>query len=163
MGTGGPNDGTGSLAFSLKTYTDATFASEDTSGTVRVGTTLYFGIEISQSITDVVFSVTDCTVKNSDMSLDYNILTNKCPNNRVGFQVYSGTDTDLNTFSYTVFEFKDDPASTLHLSCNIVVCSANDVDSTCATAASNCSRRRKRRDLQQGVTYYRVAKDLTSI
>merc|ERR1711981_427166 len=156
LGTGGPNDGTGQLSFTLKTFTDGTFSSEDTSGTVRVGTTLYFGIEISQSINDATFSVTDCTVKNSDQSLDYNILTNKCPNNRVGFQVFNGNDGQLNTFSYTVFEFKDDPASTLHLACNIVVCSEQDASSTCATG---CSRRRKRRELTAGVEHYRIAKD----
>lgn len=157
----GPVDGEGALVFSLNTYTDSTFGTQDTSGTVRVGTTLYFTIEILNPITDVDFSVTDCTVSNTDKSLSYDILTNRCPNNRVNFNIITNKSGTQTQFSYTVFEFKNDNAATLHLSCNIVVCQASDALSTCASTAA-CGRRR-RRSFDDNQTYYRVAKDMVSV
>jgi hypothetical protein len=157
----GPVDGEGALVFSLNTYTDSTFGTQDTSGTVRVGTTLYFTIEILNPIDDVDFSVTDCTVSNTDKSLSYDILTNRCPNNRVNFNIITNKSGTQTQFSYTVFEFKNDNAATLHLSCNIVVCQASDVLSTCASTAA-CGRRR-RRSFDDNQTYYRVAKDMVSV
>lgn len=159
--SGPVQDGEGSLDFSLETYTDDTFSTKDDSGVVRVGSTLHFSVEISQSISDVDFTVTDCTVKNSDQTLSYDILTNRCPNSRVNFNIFNNRDTTMVTFSYTVFEFKNDNAATLHLSCNIIVCQESDSASTCASAPSCGSR--KRRSFDEGETYYRVAKDMTSV
>jgi hypothetical protein len=157
----GPVDGEGTFDFSLLTYTDNTFTTLDTSGTVRVGTTLYFTIEIGQAINNVEFSVTGCTVSNGDKTKSYDIMTNRCPNNRVNFMSINNKDSAQTQFSYTVFEFKNDNAATLHLSCNIVVCDVNDALSTCNTAAS-CGRRR-RRSFDEQTTYYRVAKDMISL
>jgi hypothetical protein len=145
----------------LETYTDDTFTTKDDSGVVRVGTTLNFAIEISQEITNVEFTVTDCTVKNSDTTLSYDIMTTGCPNNRVNFKIYDNQDSASTMFSYTVFEFKNDNAATLHLSCNIIVCDASDATSTCASTPS-CSSR-KRRSFDESQTYYRVSMDLTSV
>jgi hypothetical protein len=159
--SGPVQDGEGALAFTLETYTDATFSTKDDSGVVRVGTTLNFAIEITSPINNVDFTVTDCTVKNSDQTLSYEILTGRCPNSRVKFNIFNNQDTERVTFSYTVFEFKNDNAATLHLSCNIIVCQADDTASTCASDTS-CSRR-KRRSFDENETYYRVSKDMTSV
>jgi hypothetical protein len=163
----GPTDGIGQLSFVLNTYTDNTFATPDIDNTVVVGTTLYFGVEISQEISGLEFTVTDCTVYSAadasdPATLEYGILTGSCPNNRVLFKSIVATDTALTQFSYTVFEFKDSEASTLHLSCNIVVCDAADADSTC-NATPSCGSRRKRRSLDEGVTYYRVSRDFVAV
>merc|ERR1712050_58175 len=121
-----------------------------------------FGVAISQTISGVVFTTTDCTVS-SDGGLEYGILNDRCPNTRVNFNIYDNYDEALNKFSYTVFEFKAEPGSDLHLSCNIVVCAASASDSTCAEAVT-CARRRKRRAaISEGVTYYRVSKALRAI
>jgi hypothetical protein len=156
----GPTNSTGDLSFSLNTYTDATFNVLDNSGSIQVGSTLFFGITISQQIAGVVYTVTDCTVKNEDLSLEYNIFTNRCPNSRVHYTVYDNYDSALTTFSYTVFEFKANPGGVLHLSCNIVVCDATDSSSTCVSPVS-CSRRKRRNvELVEGQTYYRVSKNI---
>merc|ERR1712113_286027 len=118
----GPTNSTGDLSFTLDTYTDASFTTLDNSGSIQVGSTLHFGIAISQPIANVVYTVTDCTVKNDDLSLEYNIMTDRCPNSRVHFNIYDNFDAALTSFSYTVFEFKANPGGILHLSCNIVVC-----------------------------------------
>jgi len=159
----GPTDGVGELSFSLDTYTDASFAALETSDTVRVGSTLFFGVGISSPIVGLEFTVTDCTVySNEDHSdpdlLEYGILTGSCPNDRVNFVAYDKTDSDTTKFSYTVFEFKNSDATTLHLSCNIVVCDAGDQSSTCKYEP-NCARK-KRRALEAGQKYYRVSKNL---
>lgn len=159
----GPTDGTGSLSFSIVTFTDDSFNTVDDSGSVRVGTTLNFGIQISQEIAGVEFSVTSCEVKNSDQSLDYAIMmSDRCPNAFVNFILNQNSASSIVTASYTVFEFKNDAASQLHLSCNIVVCDASDGDSSCA-AAPDCNGRRKRRSLNTGLTYFRVARDLVTV
>jgi hypothetical protein len=160
----GPTDGQGELSFTLDTYNDATFTSMDTSGIVRVGTTLYFGISISQPINQVEFSVTDCTIYSdadytNAATLSYEIMTGQCPNHHVNFVTHTGTSGTTTTYSYTVFEFKNSQSTTLHLSCNVVVCDAGATTTTCNSAPS-CGARRKRRSLEEGVTYYRVNADL---
>lgn len=158
----GDHDGSGQFGFQINTYTDNTFTTEDTSGTVQIGTTLNFGVAMSQVINGVVFTTTDCTVS-SELGLDYQILTDRCPNTHVGFSIIDNFSGSMNQFSYSVFEFKAEPGSDLNLSCNIVVCAADATDSTCAEAVS-CARRRKRRAaIGEGVTYYRVSKALRAI
>jgi hypothetical protein len=158
----GDHDGAGSFGFQIHTYTDGTYTTEDTSGTVTIGSTLNFGVAISQVINGVVFTTTDCTVS-SQGGLDYQILTDRCPNSHVDFTIVDNNDESLNKFSYSVFEFKAEPGSDLNLSCNIVVCAASAADSTCAEAVS-CARRRKRRaTIGEGITYYRVSKSLRAI
>jgi hypothetical protein len=51
----GPTGGVGELTFTLDTFTDNTFTTLDTSGIVRVGTTLYKMLKISLSILSQVF------------------------------------------------------------------------------------------------------------
>jgi len=157
----GDHEGAGSLGFQLHTFLDDTFAVEDTSGSVQIGSTLNFGVEISQSISGIVFTTTDCTVS-SDGGLEYGILNDRCPNTRVAFNIFNNYDASMNQFAYTVFEFKAESGSDLHLSCNIVVCAADADDSTCAEAVS-CARRRKRRSITDGITYYRVSKALKAL
>jgi hypothetical protein len=159
----GPTGGVGELTFSLDTYTDNTFSTLDTTGIVRVGTTLYFGISISNPINNVEFSTTDCTVYsdadyNNAATLEYGILTGQCPNSHVNFQSFVSTDASTTQHAYTVFEFRNSDSTTLHLSCNVVVCDAQASGTTCK-ATPSCSRR-KRRSLEEGVTYYRVNADL---
>ena len=72
----GDHEGAGSLGFQLHTYLDDSFAVEDTSGSVQIGSTLNFGVEISQSISGIVFTTTDCTVS-SDGGLEYGILNDR--------------------------------------------------------------------------------------
>merc|ERR1712226_849113 len=94
----GPSIGQGEFSFDLKFFTDDSFSSEDTSGApVRVGTQLNFGVEFSNPIAGVEFTVTDCSVYSdsdytADSTLEYGIFTNKCPNTRVAFTSYVGTD-----------------------------------------------------------------------
>jgi len=159
----GPTGGVGELTFALDTFTDNTFSSVDTSGVVRVGTTLYFGISISNPINNVEFSTTDCTVYsdadyNNAATLEYGILTGQCANSHVNFQNFVTTSDSTTTHAYTVFEFKNSASTTLHLSCNVVVCDAQAPGTTCKSTPS-CNRR-KRRSLEEGVTYYRVNADL---
>lgn len=159
----GPTGGVGELTFTLDTYTDNTFSTVDTSGIVRVGTTLYFGISISTPINNVEFATTDCTVYsdadyNNAATLEYGILTGQCANSHVNFQSFVSTASDTTTHAYTVFEFKNSDSTTLHLSCNVVVCDSQASGTTCKSTPS-CSRR-KRRSLEEGVTYYRVNADL---
>lgn len=159
----GPTDGIGELSFTLDTYTDASFQTLETSQTVRVGSTLFFGVSISNPISGLEFTVTDCTVYSNedhtaDDLLEYGILVGSCPNNRVNFVKYLATHHTLTRFGYTVFEFKNSDATTLHLSCNIVVCDDEDASSTCKHEPS-CDGRRKRRSLEAGVNYYRVSKN----
>jgi hypothetical protein len=160
----GPTNGVGDLGFELDTYTDGNFNQLETSNTVRVGSTLFFGVSITAPISGLEFTVTDCTVySNNDHSdpdlLEYGILTGSCPNSRVNFVAYDKTDSDITKFSYTVFEFKDSDATTLHLSCNIVVCDATDNSSTCKYEP-NCNRRKRRAALEAGTSYHRVSKTL---
>jgi len=159
----GPTGGVGELTFTLDTYTDNTYTTLDTSGIVRVGTTLYFGISISNPINNVEFTTTDCTVYsdgdyNNPATLEYGILTGQCPNSHVNFQTFVSTSGQTTQHSYTVFEFKNSDSTTLHLSCNVVVCDAQGTGTTCQSTPS-CSRR-KRRSLEEGVQYYRVNADL---
>lgn len=159
----GPTGGVGELTFALDTFTDNTFTAVDTSGIVRVGTTLYFGISISNPINNVEFSTTDCTVYsdadyNNAATLEYGILTGQCANSHVNFQNFVTTSDSTTTHAYTVFEFKNSASTTLHLSCNVVVCDAQASGTTCKSTPS-CNRR-KRRSLEEGVTYYRVNADL---
>jgi hypothetical protein len=159
----GPTGGVGELTFTLDTYTDNTFSTLDASGIVRVGTTLYFGISISSPINNVEFATTDCTVySDADYSaadtLEYGILTGQCPNSHVNFISFDSTSATTTTHAYTVFEFKNSDSTTLHLSCNVVVCDAEASGTTCK-ATPSCSRR-KRRSLEEGVQYYRVNADL---
>merc|ERR1712157_473718 len=105
--------------------------------------------------------VTDCLVKNTDLALEYGILVDKCPNNKVHFTTY-GTNDDslLNKFSYKVFEFKVAPASTLQISCSVVVCAEDAVSSTCKDAAV-CSKRRKKRSVfPEHETFLQVSKTI---
>lgn len=160
----GPTGGVGELTFTLDTYTDNTFTTQDNTGIVRVSETLFFGISISNPINNVEFSTTDCTVYsdadyNNAATLEYGILTAQCPNSHVNFQRFVTTDSSMTTHSYTVFEFRNSDSTTLHLSCNVVVCDAQASGTSCNTAP-NCSSRRKRRSLEEGVTYYRVNADL---
>merc|ERR1712178_590168 len=75
----GPTDGVGELSFSVQTYTDNTFSTEETSNSLTVGDTLYFGISIRESLDNVEFVTTDCTVysstdTSSSDTLDYAVL-----------------------------------------------------------------------------------------
>lgn len=167
INSGHTNDGLGELSFKLETYEDSTFSTPDIDGHAIVGTTLYFGVELENPISGVEFTVTDCQVY-SDIdfqnanTLQYNIFTNRCVNNRVNFQVWEGTGYDLTKFSYTVFEFKNmEGFNTLYLNCRVVVCEQGNADSSCNADVDCGSRRRRKRSLlDEGVKYFHVSKVL---
>ena len=109
---------------------------------------LHFGVRTTIPITDLEFTVTDCKVysdsdtQNPDTK-HYVIMTNKCPNTRVNFQIYRGNDYGLTTFSFTVFEFRRAvEKSLLHLICSVVVCDINDQESVCKEPGVNCDSNR---------------------
>ena len=158
---GGGTGGTGSLSFEINTYTDDTYTTVDTSGTIQVGTTLYFGVAMTSPINNLIFTVTDCLVKSGTGvdSLEYAIMTDRCPNTRVDFLIAENSDASLNRFSYRVFNFKNAEDDNLNLTCNVVVCSAVDGSSTCQSTPV-CTRRRKRslNSLDRiGETYFNAA------
>lgn len=161
---GGGTGGSGSLGFEIQTFTDSSYSTIDTSGSIQVGTTLYFGVAMTSPINNLVFMVTDCTVKSGQGSslLEYAVMTDGCPNTRVNFNVVENSQASLNKFNYRVFNFKNTDSDSLNLTCNVVVCSATDNTSTCATTPV-CSRRRKRSLSSQdriGETYFNVATSL---
>lgn len=162
----GPTDGTGQFTFAIDFFDDNTFTGYKT-GSVRVGTTLYFGVSLATPVPGIEFTVTDCDVY-SDLdfqaadTLQYGILTNQCENNRVNFITYTRTDAEMTTFSYTVFEFRTSSATTLHLSCSVRVCDDSATTGTCKDAP-NCSSRKRRSSPEEGVVYYQVSKQITVV
>jgi len=158
---GGGTGGTGQLSFEINTYTDDSYTTIDTSGTIQVGTTLYFGVAMTSPINNLIFTVTDCLVKSGTGadSLEYAIMTDRCPNTRVDFLIAENSHASLNKFSYRVFNFKNAEDDNLNLTCNVVVCSSVDSSSTCQSTPV-CTRRRKRalNSLDRiGETYFNVA------
>jgi len=135
----------------------------------------HFGVRTTLPITNLEFTVTDCNVfSDSDtQSADtkhYAIMKDKCPNTRINFQIYQGSDNSLTTFSYKVFEFKRGAEnSLLHLICSVVVCDSGDLESVCKEPGSDCDSnrgqrrkksRRRTRGLSddKGVMYYQVSR-----
>jgi len=164
----------GNLGFEIDFYKNQQF-DQLVEGPFRVGTTLSFGVHMTTSIANVEFTVTDCNIySDSDTqhpdTKHYAIFKNQCPNQRVKFQIYQGTDHSLTTFSYKVFEFKNGAAmSSLHLICSVVVCEVGDSESVCNVhgdryhdnAKSNCdggNRGRRGVDDGNGLMYYQVSR-----
>ena len=134
--------------------------------TLHVGSKLHFGIEISNQISNIEFSVTDCTVKNKQHGLEYGILNNQCANKRVKFKIFDNLDSKLTKFSYRVFEFRQARAKSLHLSCNVLVCDVNDENSKCKSGGSggvngSCgSRRRRHAEFLEEDKVYRISQEI---
>jgi hypothetical protein len=151
-----------------------------------VGSTLYFEICSANILSNIYFSVPDCTVKNANETESYKILDNHnldvfVATARVGRQ-YEGmykdwteaegpismpasddtfTDEISNeclVFSYTVFEFitSNENDGDLRLSCDVHACNYDD-GAPEDIAACVSSGGRKRRDALMHETYYRVS------
>jgi len=162
----GPIDGVGMFDFDIDFFDDNTFTAAH-SGAIKVGSTLYFGVELATPIPGVEFTVTDCNVySDADFSaastLEYGIYTNQCTNSRVNFIEHTRSDTSMATFSYTVFEFRTAASMTLHLSCSVRVCDASLSSGTVCKDDATCTRRGrgKRSAPEEGVMYYQVSKSV---
>lgn len=154
-----------------------------------VGSTLYFEICAGHTLSNIYFSVPDCTVKNYNETESYKILDNHhldvfVGTDRVGRQYddiyvdWSEADTlgpflpgtttlsdqitnQCLVFSYTVFEFitSGEDDGDLRLTCNVHACNY-DSDAPDDIVACMDIDGRKRRDTLMKETYYRVSMDI---
>ena len=147
----------GHLGFTINFYKNHYFQKQKSKTMAfRAGQKLYFGVEMINPISNVQFTVTSCKIKNKDENLEYSIMTDRCPNTKVRFQIYDNLDNELTKFAYNVFEFKGVKSRTLHLACNVVVCDENDSDSFCQSEASCGNGRRRRR--RGAIAHQNIAK-----
>lgn len=156
--TDGGQGGNGQLGFSLHSYTDDHF-NQINEDAVTVGDVFYFGIRISSVIEGIEFSGIDCTVKSIQHDLEYKILTNKCPNTKVNFQIFDNIDSEEVRFAYKVFRFRNAAENTLHLVCSVTVCLEHLEDSTCRSVA-DCSKRRKRSLIDEDYQVFKISKEI---
>jgi len=122
-----------------------------------VGSTLYFRICSQHELSNVHFSVPDCTVKNHDETESYKIIDDHCldpfvSTQRVGrwtdnrFNLWTTSQNEMPTgsslsatnlatdqcllFSYTVFEFisNSEESNDLKLTCNVKACEFSETN-----------------------------------
>jgi len=130
-------------------------------GAARVGETLHFGIFPSKQLNNVVHRATRCTVSDYQDKEEY-VLFDAAVNAPTGmvdpfvhttrytplYTDATGTQTcgvtDVDKFSYTVFEFIDQTTGTpvtdgkQHIKCTVEVCIKEDDMSTGPCAATTC-------------------------
>lgn len=142
----------GSLQYDLTIYQDAGFTTvhdQSVHGPFVVGTELFFQVDAAVVLPGISFSLLSCQVKNTDETLSYKIIENLCPDATVNTQILGATQSSSSLKgSYNVFEFITDAESsetnTIHLSCEVILCSDSDPSSSCATGCVEDSGRRRR-------------------
>jgi len=150
----------GTFSYELRVFSSDGF-NTDLTGAARVGETLHFGIVPSKQLNNVVHRATRCTVSDFEDKEEYVLFDAavNAPNGMVDPFVHTtrytplytdttGTQTcgvtDVDKFSYTVFEFIDQSTGSpvsdgkQHIKCTVEVCIKEDDMSTGPCAASTC-------------------------
>lgn len=143
--------GSGQFEFDVDFYTDATFATKSTHhDIITVGEQVYFSVSSVNLPASVSFSVTDCTITNTQTEMSYYIIEHFCPDRYTNTHFMSDNvqKQSLN-MSYQAFKFTGvDGESEEILSCRVIVCNDNDGDNSC-TAQPSCADGRKRRSAKE--------------
>lgn len=149
---------TGALQYDLTIFTDDSYSTAYDSSSHQafvVGKPLYFQVDAATPIAGLEFSLLTCKVKSgNDAALEYDIITDMCPESNVETQI-NGATHDVNTIQaqYKVFEFIADAeqadTNTIHINCEVVLCDANSATTTTCQAGCQSSKR-KRRDILEG-------------
>ncbi|CAG5103814.1 Oidioi.mRNA.OKI2018_I69.chr1.g949.t1.cds [Oikopleura dioica] len=117
-------NGEGELEFSLTTYQDEKFTEEATENdVVAIGDRVFVGLEMIDPISTLDFKITNCTVSDTALGLQFNVIENTCPDSFVKTEIFRERQEKIN-FSYTSFQFRaqEDDLTTQQLSCSVEVC-----------------------------------------
>jgi len=149
----------GSFSYELKVY-DSDGFNTDLGGAARVGETLHFGIVPTKQLNNVVHRATRCTVSDFEDNEEY-VLFDAAVGSHGTVDPFvhttryaplytdaSGQETcgvsDIDKFSYTVFEFVDKDTGNpvadgkQHIKCTVEVCIKEDDMSTGPCASTVC-------------------------
>lgn len=105
----------------MKTYQDEKFTAETTEhDIVAIGDRVFVGLEMIDPISTLDFKITNCTVSDTALGLEFNVIENTCPDLFVNAEISREKQEEIN-FSYTSFQFRaqEDDLTTQQLSCSV--------------------------------------------
>lgn len=148
--------GSGEFNFRMEIFTDDGFTTA-ASGTISLGTELYFKIEVETFGIDTEIHLTNCRATTSDDPDDpaavvYKIIEDGCK--VASDSIVTGYDctttTNIQTFDLSVFRFTGSTTGdAIYFHCQAVVCLTSNTGSICTTQCNDCTAggKRKKRGL----------------